>query len=109
MRRSLPILLGMLLTCLQLLAQNRVITGKVTDEKGNPLPDVSVQVKGTSSGTLSKQDGTYSLTINQNARTLVFTSVGMTPQEVSIGSNSQVDAQLVPNANELTEVVVQVP
>lgn len=92
----------------QLLAQ-KVVTGKVTDDKGNPVPNASVLVKGTSTGTTTKSDGTYSLTVPAGATTLVFSSVGMGIQEVPIGSGSVVNASMISTAQDLTEVVVTVP
>jgi TonB-linked SusC/RagA family outer membrane protein len=87
-------------------AQSRTITGKLTDESGNPLPNASITVKGTSFGTTSKGDGTYSLTIPDNARTLVVSSVGMIPQEFTLGTSSTLDAILRPLTGSLSEVVV---
>ena len=85
----------------------RTISGKVTDDKGVPVPNVSIQVKGTQTGTVSGQDGSFSLTVPANAKTLVFSSVGMTTQEVSIGDQASVNVSLR-NAAEanLQEVVV---
>ncbi|MEI9947279.1 MAG: TonB-dependent receptor plug domain-containing protein [Chitinophagaceae bacterium] len=87
----------------------RTITGKVTDEKGSPIPSASVQVKGSQVGTSTRVDGTYSLTIPADARTLVFSSIGTDLVEVSIGSNSSVNAQLSRAIQELAAVVVQIP
>ena len=84
----------------------RTITGKVTDEKGNPLPNVSVMIKGTTSGTVSRNDGTYSLSVPSTAKTLVFTSVDMTPFETSIGSQSSINATMRHEDQSLTEVIV---
>src|ERR1700736_4878560 len=103
MRKLLPALLGMLLICSQLLAQNRIISGRVSDERGNALPDVSIQVKGTSTGTISKSDGSFSISVPSDARTLVFSLVGASPKEVEIGSDPQVNVQLNTSSTELTE------
>jgi hypothetical protein len=62
MRKILMLLGGMLLLYGPLPAQSKTITGKVTDERGNPVPNASVVVRGTSLGTTSKDDGTFSLT-----------------------------------------------
>jgi hypothetical protein len=59
--RKFLLLLGVVLLCIQLSAQQRTITGKITDEKGNPVPNASIVIKNTSSGTVSKEDGTFSL------------------------------------------------
>ncbi len=108
MRKLLMALTAVLFFTGQLLAQ-KVVTGKVTDDKGNPVPNASVLVKGTSTGTTTKTDGTYSLNVPAGATTLVFSSVSMGIQEVPIGSGSVVNATLTSTATDLTEVVVTVP
>lgn len=90
----------------QLLAQSRTITGKVTDENGNPIPNASVTVKGTSFGTTSKEDGTFSLTIPAGSKTLTFSAVGMAEQDIPIGDKNSISAALSTRLNTLTEVVV---
>jgi TonB-linked SusC/RagA family outer membrane protein len=90
----------------QLLAQSRTITGKVTDESGNPIPNASVTVKGTTFGTTSKDDGTFSLTIPASSKTLTFSAVGMAEQDIPIGDKNSITAALSTRLNTLTEVVV---
>jgi TonB-linked SusC/RagA family outer membrane protein len=106
MRKILMLVCGMLLLYGQLLAQGRTITGKVTDESGSPVPNATIQVKGTSLGTTSKNDGTYSLTIPANSKALVFSAVGLADQEIPIGENSSIMISLAPRLNTLQEVVV---
>ena len=84
----------------------KTITGKVTDDKGTPLSNVSVLVKGTNVGTATKEDGTYSLRVPANARTLIFSFTDMNTQEVSIGSTNVVDASLTAANKSLDEVIV---
>ncbi len=87
-------------------AQDKVVTGKVTDSKdGTPLVGVSVVVKGTTRGAQTGTDGSFRLSVPANATTLVISSVGYTPQEISIGSGS-VNVSLVAGAGTLNEVVV---
>ncbi|MDP4263918.1 MAG: SusC/RagA family TonB-linked outer membrane protein [Bacteroidota bacterium] len=105
MRKLLAMLAAVLLFAGQLLAQ-KTITGKVTDDKGNPLPNASVIVKGTSTGTVTKSDGTYSLTVPAKARALVFSSVDMAPLEVVIGSETTISPSLKPVESVLAEVVM---
>ncbi|NEM96705.1 SusC/RagA family TonB-linked outer membrane protein [Pontibacter burrus] len=94
----------------QVLAQNRTVTGKVTDQDtGQGLPGVSVVVKGTTTGTATGVDGSFTLSVPANANTLVFRYIGYANQEVAIGSNSTVNVALAPDAKMLSEVVVQVP
>lgn len=106
MRKAILSLLCVALGLGQLFAQTRMISGKVTDSKGTPIPNASVLEKGTSTGTVTKDDGTYSLGISQNARTLVISSIGMAPLEVSVGSKNVINATLQPVDNSLAEVVV---
>lgn len=106
MRKILWLLCGLLFYASYSQAQSRTITGKITDESGNPLPNVSITVKGTSLGSTSKPDGTYSLTIPDNAKTLVMSSVGMVSQEFTLGTSSTLDVVLKSQSGSLSEVVV---
>jgi hypothetical protein len=105
MRRLLALLTAFLLLAGQLFAQ-KTITGKVTDEKGNPLPNASVIVKGTNTGTATKSNGTYSLTVAAKATALIFSSVNMATVEMKIGTAAEIDATLNPEDRVLTDVVV---
>ena len=82
------------------------INGVVTDNKNNPLPGVSVVVKGTSNGTTTDLNGKFSLMVNSESRTLTFSFVGMNTQEVEIGSRSVFNIILEESSMELEEVVV---
>jgi len=105
--RKLLLLMGVVvITIGQLVAQSRTITGKVTDTDGSPVPNVSVLVKGSSIGTTTGQEGTYSLSVPPNAKTLVFSSVGMGTVEIVIGDNSVVNATMKSAEAEMQEVVV---
>lgn len=105
MRKLYLLLLGVVFFATQALAQ-RTVTGKVTDEKGNPIANVSVLVRGTTTGTTTKEDGTYSLTVPANARALVFSSVDMSPVEQGIGTSSVINATLKAEDKTMSEVVV---
>ncbi len=71
-----------------LYAQNAV-SGTVTDENGNPLPGVSILVKGTTNGTSSDNDGKYTLSVPSDAM-LVVSFIGYKSQEVAVGSRSNI-------------------
>jgi TonB-linked SusC/RagA family outer membrane protein len=103
--KKLLLFAACMLSVMSLFAQ-RTITGRVTDDKGNPLSNVSVTVKGTTTGTPTKVDGTYSVTVPAGARTLVFTSVDMAPQEVNITSSTTISVSMTTQAKSLDEVVV---
>jgi len=85
-------------------AQEKKITGTVTDRAGIPLPGVSVLVKGTQSGTQTDFDGKYSVKAT-SGQTLIFSYVGMKTQEAAT-SSSVVNIKMTDNAMELGEVVV---
>jgi TonB-linked SusC/RagA family outer membrane protein len=105
MRKLLATLTVFLLFAGALLAQ-KTITGKVTDDKGVPIPNASVIVKGTKTGTVTKADGTYSLSVPDNTKILVFSSVDMSPLEVTIGNETVINPELKPVENVLAEVVM---
>ncbi|MEI2740507.1 MAG: SusC/RagA family TonB-linked outer membrane protein [Chitinophagaceae bacterium] len=105
MRKLFLLLMGVVFFASQALAQ-RTVTGKVTDEKGNPLGNVSVLVRGTTIGTTTKADGTYSLDIPANAKALVFSSVDMSPVELAVGTANQINATLKAEDKTMSEVVV---
>ena len=105
MRKLTLLLLGVVLFAANAMAQ-RTITGTVVDEKGIPIPDVSVMVKGSTTGTVTKADGTFSLTVPANAKSLVFSAVDMAIKEVAFGSSTTVDVTLQTEDKTLMEVVV---
>src|SRR5688572_29626329 len=87
-------------------SQEKVITGKVTDSKdGSAMQGVTVAAKGSSTGTQTKVDGTYQLSVSSSTTILVFSFVGYDQQEVSI-KGSSVDIKLVNTNTTLGEVVV---
>ncbi|MBC7922587.1 MAG: TonB-dependent receptor plug domain-containing protein, partial [Ferruginibacter sp.] len=103
-RRGL--LLAMLGLAQQVAAQTTV-TGKVTfSEDGSTLPGVSVILKGTTTGTSTGADGTYSLTVPDRNGSLVFSFIGYLSQEVSLGGRATVDVSMAPDVQALNEVVV---
>jgi len=87
------------------LQQTRTITGKVVDEDGVTLPGVSVVVKGSTTGTVTNIDGEYSLNVPSSAKVLVFSFIGMTSQEVVLGSQNQINVTLEQSVTNLDEVV----
>ncbi|MCU0341861.1 MAG: TonB-dependent receptor plug domain-containing protein, partial [Spirosomaceae bacterium] len=82
------------------------ISGTIKSESGNPIPGVSVIVKGTALGTVSGADGKYTIAPRQNNPTLVFSSIGFQTKEIAAGSSSTVDATLTEDVSNLQEVVV---
>ena len=84
---------------------SQTVTGKVSDADGKGIPDISVLVKGTSTGTATNASGQYSIAAASDA-VLIFSSVGYTSQEVSVAGRSVVNISLVNNNRDLGEVVV---
>jgi TonB-linked SusC/RagA family outer membrane protein len=82
------------------------VTGVVTDEKGEPLPGVTVTIKGSTQGTISDVKGKYSITVKDQGAYLVFTFIGYTSQEVAVNGKSTINIQLGGDAKSLNEVVV---
>jgi TonB-dependent starch-binding outer membrane protein SusC len=106
--RKLVSMLSLLLMCtMHLFAQDKTVTGKVTDEKdGSPLPGVSVTVKGTNLGTTTNSDGSFSLSVPATAKTLVFSFVNYNSVEIGIGARSNYSVSLASKDQSLQEVVV---
>lgn len=77
----------------------------ISDDDGKPVPGVNVVVKGTTIGTVTDVNGNYSLTLPNNASTLVFSFIGMVTQEVGI-SKTDIGVTMQTDVHELSEVVV---
>ena len=103
--RKLLIMFMALLCSVQLWAQQSV-TGKVTDDKGLPVPNVSVQVKGTNTGTVTDENGNYTITLPANATTLMFSSVDMEILEANVAGRGIVNVTMKMTDTSLSEVVV---
>ena len=107
MRKTALLVLCFLVAVGQLIAQTKNLSGKVTDENGSPLEGATITVKGTQVAATSKQDGTFSFSVPQNARILVFSYVGLATQEISIGNNTNFNVSLrAAGTDPLDEVVV---
>jgi TonB-dependent starch-binding outer membrane protein SusC len=86
--------------------QLRSVSGVVKDSQGIPLPGVSIIIKGTTKGTTSDVDGKYSLQIDNEEVTLVFSFVGFESQEIKAGNLSAIDISLKEDVTSLQEVIV---
>ncbi len=86
-------------------AQQRTINGEVTDESGLPLPGVTIVVKGTTNGTITQPDGKYVLTNVPDNAVLVFSFVGMKPQEIPIQNRTLIDVVMEQETIGIEEVV----
>jgi TonB-linked SusC/RagA family outer membrane protein len=85
-------------------AQEKTVTGKVTDESGS-LPGVNVAVKGTAKGTQTDVDGSYVIKA-KSGDVLIFTFIGMVNSSVTVGESSVVNVKLTSSSQTLEEVVV---
>lgn len=96
----------LLLLSIQIFAQDRTISGKVTSsEDGLGIPGASVAIKGTTRGTATDVDGNYKITVSGSA-VLTITSVGYLSQDVTVGTRAQIDVTLAADTKSLKEVVV---
>ncbi|MHA7109407.1 SusC/RagA family TonB-linked outer membrane protein [Sunxiuqinia elliptica] len=87
-------------------AETKTIEGTVTDSKGEPLPGVSIVVKGTTIGITTDFDGNYSLKVPAETQVLVFSFVGMQSEEVALGDRTQISVVLKEENFGVEEVVV---
>ncbi|MBS1610280.1 MAG: TonB-dependent receptor [Bacteroidetes bacterium] len=88
-------------------AQAIVISGKVTNNNGDPLSGVSVYVKGNSSiGTVTDNNGNYRLEVPNNATTLIFSFIGTETQEIAIAGQTEINVSLKSIVQQQEEVVV---
>ena len=103
--KKLSLVLTMVLFCLGMTMAQRTVTGTVTDDAGEALIGASVLVKGTSTGTVTDIDGSYSLDIPSGEQTLVFSYTGYATREVITSASNVIDV-VMREGLELTEVVV---
>lgn len=102
-------LLALLMGCCTLLsyAQQRTVTGTVTDETGQPVAGATVAVKGSNIATASADDGSYSIRIDNNTTVLEVSAVGFITKEAAVGSNSTINFTILrENTKSEDEVVV---
>ncbi|WP_320018363.1 TonB-dependent receptor [Labilibaculum manganireducens] len=104
--RKLLLMLVMVFSFTMIHAQEKVVTGLVTDANdGMGIPGVSVVVKGTTVGTTTDIDGKYTLSVDANA-TIIYSFVGYRSQEIVVGSQSQINVILSIETENLSEIVV---
>jgi TonB-linked SusC/RagA family outer membrane protein len=88
------------------LSQTKVITGKITDDKGAPVQGASVSVKGSKGGTTTDANGGFSLTVGAAVKSLIVSSVGYNQQEIAVTDQTSVSVALVTSSQSLNDVVV---
>ena len=87
-------------------AQDRNVSGNLKDDKGNPIANASIIVKGTQRGGVTDASGNFSFLVPSNARTLVLTGVGFASQEIAIGSRSTFTVVMKSADISMEEVVI---
>jgi TonB-linked SusC/RagA family outer membrane protein len=90
----------------ELFLSDILVSGKITEENDNPLPGVNVVVKGTTNGTVTDNEGKYSISVPGTDAILTFSFIGYTSQEILVGAQTVIDVKLSPDAQTLSEVVV---
>ncbi|CAM4308551.1 TonB-linked outer membrane protein, SusC/RagA family [Pedobacter westerhofensis] len=107
MRKLLQSLFILIFIAGTALAQERTISGTVVSkDDGLPIPSVGIKIKGTTISTQSGVNGTYTIKVPGKNAVLVFTYVGYTPQEVTVGSRTAVNVTIAPDNTQLSEVLV---
>jgi iron complex outermembrane receptor protein len=100
------LLLALLFVTLATVAQDRVITGKITAaDDGQSIPGANILVKGTNSGTTSNLDGQFSISVGNNA-VLVVSYIGYATQEIPVGTQSVINISMALDVTALAEIVV---
>ena len=106
LENNLVILMENKANALNQILQQITITGMVTDAEGEPLPGVSVMIKGTTQGTATDANGTYTALVADGNKTLVFSYVGFVSQEFVIGNRRVINVTLSEDTQQIDEVVV---
>ncbi|WP_345954320.1 TonB-dependent receptor [Mucilaginibacter sp. PAMB04168] len=105
-QKLLRMFFALLFLSVQAIAQQKAISGKVTNaDDGNPQPGVSVKVKGGTNGTVTDVNGMYSIQA-ANGQVLVFSFIGSSNQEITVGSSNVINVKLGADTKSLNEVVV---
>lgn len=104
--RAMVLLLFLTILSANTFAQNSTVKGKVTDEKGSPLPGAIIRVKSGKGSTSTDTNGAFSLSIPGTEATLVVSYIGYSPKEISARAAQTISVSLAPESSNLNEVVV---
>ncbi|WPV02128.1 TonB-dependent receptor [Mucilaginibacter sp. cycad4] len=88
------------------IAQSIAVTGRITDERGEPIVGVSILVKGTINGTTTDINGKFNINVANAAAVLQFKYIGYETKEVTVGNQTVINISLIPSAKSLNEIVV---
>jgi TonB-linked SusC/RagA family outer membrane protein len=101
-----PLLALCVLSTLFSLAQTKSISGRISDDKGNPVPGATVAVKGSQVVAATDSTGAFRMTVGPNAKALIISSVGFTGKEIEIGNLTHFDIVLGGQSQSLNDVIV---
>lgn len=104
-RKLLITLTVMLGACLSAFAQQLQVTGTVKDHTGNPVAGATILVEGSTTGTTSNADGSYSITASSDA-TLLVSFIGYQPQQIAVAGKSRIDITLKEDSQSIDDVIV---
>lgn len=106
MRRFYALVFLLLLAAVPALAQSRKITGKVVNEKGDPIPFATVKIKGSKEGVIADDNGNFSISLKGSESVLIVSSTSSKSQEVTVGPDSKVTVTLKSTGGEEMSAVV---
>ncbi len=106
MRKLLTMFFCVVLAITQIAAQTRTVKGKITDDKNNPIANASILVKGTTVGTTTGTDGSFTINVPATGKSLLVSSLNFTDQEVAIGTKTSINVAMRSTTQDLQEVVV---
>lgn len=86
--------------------QQFVLTGTVVDNRNEPLPGVTIQIKGTAQGTMTDIDGKFNISLPNGKAVVIFSSVGFKAQEIAVNNRKVIHVKLLEDVTELAETVV---
>lgn len=89
-----------------LCAQNKTISGKVTDNKGVPMEGTSVLIKGRNGGTVTNTEGNFTIVVPPAAKSIIVSSLNFATQEIPIGDKTSFEISMKPTSGNLDEVLV---
>ncbi len=106
MKKQLQSLLVLMLIACSVMAQNRTITGTVTDGKGHSISNVTVKGKGVTTATTTDLNGKYTISLPKSVTSIEFALLGYVNQSITIGTTSTINVILLEKTDELAEVMV---
>jgi TonB-dependent starch-binding outer membrane protein SusC len=105
LKKALLLQLSVLFSCL-LFAQQKTVTGKITDADGKGLPGITVTVKGTSTAVATNSEGFYTVTVAGNQSVLKFSGVGYLNSELTVGGRTTINMSMLKDNKQLDDVIV---